>query len=63
MATTYAVPAKTQQETSEECFQRLQREAAQLNPQAVGTPEEIRRDALSTYKRWFSSRRRISKSA
>ena len=63
MGTTYAAPAQARQETTEECFQRLQREAREFNPQAVGSPEEIRRDALSIYKAWSKSRRRISKTA
>ena len=63
MATTYAAPAKAREETTEECFQRLQREAAEFNPQTVGSPEEIRRDTLSTYKAWSKTRRRFRKSA
>lgn len=63
MSTTYAAPAKARQETAEECFQRVQREAMALNPQAVGTPEEIKRDTLSTYKAWSGSRRRVRKTA
>jgi hypothetical protein len=59
----YAAPPMARQETGEECFQRLQREAAQLDPQPIGTPEEIRRDALSTYKAWHKSRRRVSRTA
>jgi hypothetical protein len=31
---------------------RLRQEAKSLNPQATGTPEEIERDIMSTYKAW-----------
>jgi len=63
MGTTYAAPAKARQETPEDCFQRLLQEAAEMNPQQIGSPDEIRRDALSTYESWSSSRRRLRKGA
>ena len=58
MATVASNPRATRQESTEERFQRLLRESNRLNPQAIGSPEEIKRDALATFKSWSKLRRR-----
>ena len=61
---TVTAPSRLDQkeETSEEMFNRLLREADNLNPQAVGSPQELKRDAMTTFKS-LSKLRRGAKSA
>ncbi|HMD17392.1 MAG TPA: hypothetical protein VKH18_12055 [Terriglobales bacterium] len=47
-----------EQENTEDRFQRLLSESKELKPQAVGSPEEIKRDALATFNSWSKLRRR-----
>ena len=48
----------SREENADERFQRLLRESRETNPEAVGSPEEIKRDALATFKSWSKLRRR-----
>jgi hypothetical protein len=50
-----------EEETSEETFYRLVREADGLNPQAVGTPQELKRDALTMFNSWSALRGRAKR--
>jgi hypothetical protein len=52
------VSTPIQPETAEETFQRLLQESEGMNPESVGTPEEIKRDALATFHSWSKLRRR-----
>ena len=58
MATVATNPRDQERETDEARFQRLLKEADNLNPEAIGSPEEIKRDALATFKSWSKLRRR-----
>jgi hypothetical protein len=58
MATVAATPRAPQQESADDRFQRLLAESKGLNPEAIGTPEEIKRDALAIFKSWSKLRRR-----
>lgn len=58
MATVAAPNQFSEEETSKDTFYRLLREADGLNPQAIGTPEELKRDALTTFNSWSKLRRR-----
>lgn len=56
---TVGVPSRApRQENTEDRFQRLLSESKELNPEAIGSPEEIKRDALATFKSWSKLRRR-----
>jgi hypothetical protein len=58
MATVGAPSRAPRQENTEDRFQRLLSESKELNPEAIGSPEEIKRDALATFKSWSKLRRR-----
>jgi hypothetical protein len=58
MATVGAPSTAPRQENTEDRFQRLLSESKELNPEAIGSPEEIKRDALATFKSWSKLRRR-----
>lgn len=46
------------EESAEERFHRLMDESRELHIEAIGSPEEIKRDALATLKSWSKLRRR-----
>lgn len=54
---TVAVP-RVDRESEEQRFQRLLRESREEIPEAIGSPEEIKRDALATFRSWTKLRRR-----
>lgn len=58
MATVAANLSGEHHESDEDRFQRLRSECKAINPEAVGSPEEIKRDALATFKSWSKLRRR-----
>jgi len=57
---TVAAPSRAskEQECSEDRFQRLLSESRKICPESIGTREEIKRDALATFKSWSKLRRR-----
>jgi hypothetical protein len=58
MATVAAPPRDTRQESAEDRFRRLLAESKSTNPETIGSPEEIKRDALATFNSWSKLRRR-----
>ena len=58
MATASASHATSAQESNDERLQRLLAESRETTPEAIGSPEEIKRDALATFKSWSKLRRR-----
>jgi len=58
MATVAANPRDPRHESDEARLQRLRVESKQINPEAIGSPEEIKRDALATFSSWSKLRRR-----
>jgi len=58
MATVAANPSGQRHESEEDRFQRLRSESKAIKPEAIGSPEEIKRDALATFKSWSKLRRR-----
>jgi len=50
--------ASEERERAEDRFQRLLKESREICPEAIGTPEEIKRDALATFNAWSKLRRR-----
>ena len=60
MATVINTPISMREETAEETFRRLMMESRELHIEAIGSPEEIKRDALDTNKAWSKLRRRAN---
>jgi hypothetical protein len=58
MATVAASDRDLRDESDEARFQRLRDESKTIKPEAVGSPEEIKRDALATFSSWSKLRRR-----
>jgi hypothetical protein len=58
MATVATTPRGSRPESDEDRFQRLRGESRVIKPEAVGSPEEIKRDALATFNSWSKLRRR-----
>ena len=50
-------------ESAEERFERLRREAREQKPQSIGTAGEIERDTVGTLKAFRRTRKRASKIA
>lgn len=61
MATVLTTPISMRTETAEERFHRLMAEARELGLEAIGSPDEIKRDALMTLKSWSKLRRRANR--
>jgi hypothetical protein len=56
---TVAAPSRgSHQETAEDRFRRLLAESQELLPEAIGSPEEIKQDALATFNSWSKLRSR-----
>ncbi|HEX7422368.1 MAG TPA: hypothetical protein VF311_00560 [Terriglobales bacterium] len=58
MASIVRTPISMREESAEERFHRLMDESRELHIEAIGSPEEIKRDALATLKSWSKLRRR-----
>ena len=58
MATIATNAMDQRHENDEDRFQRLRDESRAIRPEAVGSPEEIKRDAIATFKSWSKLRRR-----
>lgn len=60
MATVLTTPISMRTESTSERFHRLMAEARELHLEAIGSPDEIKRDALMTLKSWSKLRRRAN---
>ena len=58
MSTVAASSRNPRHESDENRLQRLRGEAKKITPEAIGSPEEIKRDALATFSSWSKLRRR-----